>query len=174
MNYATGKIYKVINDQTNDIYIGSTCQPLYKRMSSHRNCASKHPERKIYKLMNEIGNSHFNVILIENFPTDSKDKLRAREQYHIDLHKPSLNAIGAVFNDAQHKLYQKNFDKQYRLDNKEWIKQRNAQYHADNYELLNKKHNCTCGGEYTHKHKTMHLKSRKHIDYLARLDAPAP
>ena len=111
----------------------------------------------------------------QKISTDSKDKLRAREQYHIDLHKPSLNAIGAVFNDAQHnKLYQKNFDKQYRLDNKELIKQRNAQYHADNYELLNKKHNCTCGGEYTHKHKTTHLKSRKHIDYLARLDAPAP
>ena len=36
MDYGNGKIYKIVNTIDNDIYIGSTCQPLSKRMAWHR------------------------------------------------------------------------------------------------------------------------------------------
>ena len=36
MDYSKAKIYQIINDVSDDIYIGSTCQPLSKRMAEHR------------------------------------------------------------------------------------------------------------------------------------------
>ena len=36
MNYAKGKIYKIANDIDDEIYVGSTCQSLSKRMGIHR------------------------------------------------------------------------------------------------------------------------------------------
>ena len=37
MDYSKAKIYKtIINDVSDDIYIGATCQPLSKRMAEHR------------------------------------------------------------------------------------------------------------------------------------------
>ena len=35
-NYSNGKIYKVVNDNLNICYIGSTVQPLSVRMSAHQ------------------------------------------------------------------------------------------------------------------------------------------
>ena len=36
MDYKNAKIYKVLNDVTDDVYVGSTCQTLSKRMAEHR------------------------------------------------------------------------------------------------------------------------------------------
>ena len=36
MDYKNGKIYKIVSDLTDKIYIGSTTQPLYKRHSKHK------------------------------------------------------------------------------------------------------------------------------------------
>ena len=76
---------------------------------------------------------------------------------------------------------QKEFNKQYRLDNLEKIKEQkkqwylnniekqketNKQYRLDNNNKLNKKFNCECGGKYTHRSKTIHLKTKKHLNYI--------
>ena len=36
MDYKNGHIYKIFNDITNDVYVGSTTQPLSKRIAKHR------------------------------------------------------------------------------------------------------------------------------------------
>ena len=44
------------------------------------------------------------------------------------------------------------------------------QYHETNKEAINtkrkEKHNCTCGGKYTHVNKQQHIRSVKHQQYL--------
>ena len=45
--------------------------------------------------------------------------------------------------------------KKYKQDNKEKIQQQQKQ-----------KHNCECGGKYTNNHKSHHIKSKKHQEYL--------
>ena len=41
-NYSLGKIYKLVSDETDDIYIGSTCQRLLsKRLGQHRDHYNK-------------------------------------------------------------------------------------------------------------------------------------
>ena len=34
--YKSGKIYKLWSCETDDFYVGSTVQPLYKRLADHR------------------------------------------------------------------------------------------------------------------------------------------
>ena len=36
MKYQDGRIYKILNCKTTDIYVGATCQRLAKRMMNHR------------------------------------------------------------------------------------------------------------------------------------------
>ena len=56
-DYKNGKIYCIRNNITDDIYIGSTTQPLSKRMVCHRD-AAKHKDKMhttFYSKVNEIG-----------------------------------------------------------------------------------------------------------------------
>jgi group I intron endonuclease len=79
LSYASGKIYKLVNDVNDNLYIGSTTQALSKRMVQHRSDAKRMRQCKVHIAMNAIGVHHFSIILIEAFPCASKDALEARE-----------------------------------------------------------------------------------------------
>jgi hypothetical protein len=100
--YSTGKIYKLVNDVDNRIYIGSTCMPLAKRKSTHKALARKRPNQNVYSALNAVGWDNVRIILIENVFCNSKEELLSREQYYIDLLRPSLNSQAAVYNDCPH------------------------------------------------------------------------
>ena len=74
--YQKGKIYKIIDNTNDNIYIGSTIKTLKERLRQHKylNCSS----REIIK------NNNYNIILIENYPCKSKEELELRERYHIE------------------------------------------------------------------------------------------
>ena len=64
-DFQKGKIYCIRNNITDDIYIGSRCQPLSKRMAFHRNSckdATKY-HNKIYQNMSELGTENFYIEL---------------------------------------------------------------------------------------------------------------
>ena len=86
-NYQNGKIYCIRNTITDDIYVGSSCEPhLSKRMVKHRSSAKANGRDKnmlLYQKMNELGIENFYIELIENYPCESKDQLRAREGHYI-------------------------------------------------------------------------------------------
>jgi group I intron endonuclease len=81
LSYANGKIYKIVNDVNDFLYIGSTTQALSKRMAQHRSDGKTLKARrcKVHLAMNAIGIHHFSIILIEAFSCASKDALEARE-----------------------------------------------------------------------------------------------
>ena len=54
---------------------------------------------------------------------------------------------------------------QYYQNNKEYLKFKSRQYRQDNDVLLKQKHNCECGGKYTHQHIARHLKSKLHREF---------
>ena len=60
-DYTNGRIYKILNYIDDACYVGSTCQPLSKRMASHRADANKPKEqhRPLYAKMKEYRNEHF-------------------------------------------------------------------------------------------------------------------
>ena len=86
VNYQNGKIYKIMFQDTNDVYVGSTCQPLKDRLSGHRRAKSNKKKMEAFKT-----NTHIRIILIEKYPCSDKEELVRREQHWIDELKPTLN-----------------------------------------------------------------------------------
>lgn len=176
-DYKKGKIYKLVNDVDDKIYVGHTATTLAKRMDYHRNKAKQHPNRHVYAHLNTLGMTNVRVVLVEEYPCDNKDQLRAREQYWIDELQPELNKISAYVPDEQRTDNYKEYHEHYRQANTEHIKEYHKQYRQTNAEHYNEKHNCNvCGGKFTTTHKTHHLKSKKHQSALEaqQVDTPRP
>lgn len=81
-DYSKGKIYKVVNDLNDTIYVGSTCSALYDRMAGHRCDAKRYRTSPLYLASNELGMEHFKIKLIKEFPCTSKAELHD-EEYRI-------------------------------------------------------------------------------------------
>ena len=120
VNYQDGKIYKIINDVDDSLYVGSTTKMLCQRLASHRSSINTKKAGKIHIHMKNLGVEHFTIILLESFPCDNKDELRAREQYWKDNLKACLNMVNPVQDPIKKviadkvksaKQYQKNKDK---------------------------------------------------------------
>ena len=129
-DYQQGKIYKIFNTITNDIYIGSTTQTLCNRMKNHRNDASSkaHSHYKLYQFFHQYGVANFYIELLEKYPCSSKEELFAREGHFIRQEKPSLNTRIAGRND-----------KEYYQDNKEHILKQVQEYVNKNRDIVNQK-----------------------------------
>ena len=81
MDYANGKIYKILNTVDDSCYIGSTTQALSKRMVWHRD-ALRNPKvnhRSLYAKMTERCVDNFFIELIEDCPCENVEQLRKRE-----------------------------------------------------------------------------------------------
>jgi hypothetical protein len=122
MDYKNSKIYKIISNETEDIYIGSTTQPLYKRFYEHKSkyklwLGGQHCYVSSFELL-KYGKC--DIILIEDHPCERKEQLHARERYWIE----NTNCINKNIPTRTKKEYDKQYHKQYRKDNKEKIKEK--------------------------------------------------
>lgn len=126
--YDNGKIYKLVNDVNEEIYVGSTCMPLHKRLYEHKYRAKKKPEMKVYKCLNVVGWESVKIILVEDYPCKSKDELIRRERYWIETLKPSLN-----------KNIPTRTKKEYRDDNRKELIEKHRAYNKAHKEEINAK-----------------------------------
>ena len=125
MDYKNGKIYQILNNVNDDVYVGSTTQPLCKRLYKHK-ADTKVRDCNIHKLIREIGEDKFYIELIESYPCNGREELRAREGYYI-RERGTLN-----------KKIEGRTNKEWRTENKEHIKEQKQHYYKDNIE--HKKH----------------------------------
>ena len=82
MDYQNGKIYRIVCNKTGLQYVGSTTQPLCKRLSYHRRGYTHWSKTKTnytwsYKVLE---NSDYDIVLIENYKCDTKEELYKRER----------------------------------------------------------------------------------------------
>jgi group I intron endonuclease len=108
-NYQNGKIYKLVNNMTNDIYVGSTCSLLCERIAQHRIDSKKEKKKNIllYKFIFDNGGwANFTIVLIELYNCNSKIELFQRERYWYDQLKPSLNAKKPYTTNNEKQEYQ--------------------------------------------------------------------
>ena len=75
-DYANGKIYKIVGED-GSTYYGSTTESLKDRMRRHRCCKTTTAYQKI------ISQMKYEIILIENYPCESKEELLDREATYI-------------------------------------------------------------------------------------------
>ena len=125
--YNNGKIYRLVNSVDNEFYVGSTCLTLCKRLYRHKTDAKRRPNVKIYSHLNTIGFENVKIVLIEEYPCNSKMELERKERYWIEQLKPTLN-----------QKIPTRTQKEYRDANPEKIRESNANYQAKNREKLRK------------------------------------
>ena len=147
MDYKNGKIYKIINDVNDLIYIGSTTQSLSRRFSEHKKDNIRKLQFIIYKAFKEIGVEHFKIILIEEYPCENRDQLRAREQYYIELFKSNKNGYNKYCaKRSRREYYENNKDlistkyKEYYDNNKNRMRLRGKNYYENNKEKIKEYH----------------------------------
>lgn len=197
IDYSKGKIYKIVCNVSGLVYVGSTCEPiLARRLAGHVTSYKQYlnGNRNYVTSFKCLENDDYDIILIENFPCESKDELYARERYYTNQIE-CINKIKnqGLLNELGQKEYQKQYDqkyyeanieqkknyyKQYYQEHKEKLNDKQKQYgqqhneqikqyYQDNKEKLNEKYDCDCGGCYTKQNKAQHIKTKKHQEYLA-------
>ncbi len=86
-------IYRVVCVPTGDSYIGSTNKPTTEqRWKAHISACrcGRHHSRNLQQLWNEYGEHSFKI---ESLEECSKDIRHHREQFFVDLLKPTLNMV---------------------------------------------------------------------------------
>jgi len=147
-----GYIYIIRSKQTDKVYVGSTELTLNKRFNKHKtqNCTS----REILKY------SDATIELLELIDCENREQLERREGEYI-----------RQYNCVNKKIAGRT-DKEYREENKEKKKEYNKEYREENKQAIaekrNEKFTCECGGKYTHNNKTIHFKTKKHIEFLTK------
>ena len=132
MDYQNGKIYTIRSHLTDEIYIGSTTQPLTKRLSKHKYDykywkAGKRDYITSFKII-DFGDAY--IELLEEYPCDSKMLLHKREGELIrETECVNKRIEGRTqkewVNDNPEKL--KEYSKKYRDKNPEKV----LQWHRD-------------------------------------------
>ena len=92
-NYNNGKIYKIYNTITDDIYIGATTKSLCARLGEHKRTGRSINinTNKIYKCFKEYDADNFFIELLEIYNCNSKAELYTKEGDYIRALKPTLN-----------------------------------------------------------------------------------
>lgn len=127
--YKGGKIYKIVSDLTDDVYVGSTIQSLSERFSDEKSDYNRYlrgtldHHRDVIKLFEQDPNCR--IQLIEDFPCDNKSQLREREGYWM---KATPNCIN--FRIAGRSK------KQWYLDNEEKVSRRKKVHYVANKERI--------------------------------------
>lgn len=88
MSDKTYKIYEVTNLINGKIYIGRTCQTIYKRMIQHKTKDNS----SLYQPIKEYGLENFDVCILEEIET--KKKASAREEFWIKKLEATNPTIG--------------------------------------------------------------------------------
>jgi hypothetical protein len=141
--YKNAKIYRLVNKVDDEIYVGSTCSPLSKRLYEHKHMAKIKPNRKVYQHLNNIGWENVNVILIEEYPCENKMQLERKERQYIETLKASLN--GYIPTRRKQEWYIENAEKEhekqakYRAENADKICEYQAKYHKENAEKISER-----------------------------------
>jgi mRNA-degrading endonuclease YafQ of YafQ-DinJ toxin-antitoxin module len=163
-DYSLGKIYKIVDNTNQDVYIGSTCQPtLAQRLSQHKKDYKKYLEDKhgytsSYKIFE---NGDYTIVLLESVNCESKDQLFQRERYYQDL-IPNINKKKNARTDDEKQMVRIASDKRYYENNKEKRLETTKKWKEANDESIE----CDCGCVYKRYNQSIHLKSKKHKKYL--------
>ena len=182
----TGFVYKLVckDVDATEVYVGSSTS-LRNRRASHKSACNNKNDKcynfPVYQYIRENGGwQNWDLLPIERVEFDFRFELQDRERHHMEALHATLNSCVPNRNKAEY--YQDNREeikakiKQYYQDNKEEIKAQKKeyrqnhkeeikQYYQDHKNEINQKHDCPCGGRYTHHHKTKHLKTELHRNY---------
>ena len=127
-DYTKNVIYKIQhNDDDTLLYVGHTTN-FIKRKSMHKyNCGTN--SSPVYKMIRENGGWEcFTMIVIQNFPCESKIEACIEEDRTMREMKASMNGRRAYVSSEEKTEYQKGYMKEYNERNKEQIRESKKEY----------------------------------------------
>ena len=95
-NYQLGKIYRLVSDQTDQVYIGSTCYKYLSTTLAQHNSNFRLKNKRVGNLSsyNILQHDDCGIILEETFPCNSKDELRKENNIGLITHQIVVIKIG--------------------------------------------------------------------------------
>jgi molecular chaperone DnaK (HSP70) len=138
VNFASGKVYGIRNDVNDKMYVGITGQKLNERWYAHKSARVK-KATKLCLAMKEIGVEHFEIFLIEDYPTDTLQELMEREKHYINQFNSVENGYNtnvSARTKEERKQHHAIVDKAYAKANKDAIQERLREYYQNNKEKI--------------------------------------
>ena len=195
--YEKGKIYKIVDIGYNKCYIGSTTEPLSKRMERHRKLHKRYLETgkvdtRCRLIFEEFGVENCKIELLENYPCMTKEELLRKEGEYIQ-NTDCVNRYVAGrtpqeyrhhyqerYKQQQKERYENNKEKikqqvkENQQKHKEEIRERQQQHYQEHKEEItakrSKPYHCVCGSTIWTSMKARHFKTKKHQDWLNQQD----
>ena len=192
--YKHGKIYKITDIGYNMCYIGSTIQPLSKRFGHHKETYDTHPCASAC-IFQTYGAENCKITLIEEYPCQNREQLRAREGHYIEttdcVNKFIAGGNKSLWNKryynnnkeyilARNKIYQNTHQEEikaqrqsYRETHREQKRQADREYRQKNGETLRAKQSekvlCECGCYSVRSSIARHRTSQKHAMLMQQM-----
>jgi hypothetical protein len=186
-NYQDAKIYKIVNYENDDVYVGSTCEPtLARRLSGHVRDYKGYLNGKTHYItsFDVIATGNYDIQLIEAYPCANKMELHAREGYWIKQMECVNRHVAGRQRHESDKAYRENnrieiairnkvyretnkakidkYQKIYRDANKDKIKAR----YEKTKDKLNAKVECICGVTHIFQYRARHRRTKNHQKYI--------
>ena len=147
VDYSQGKIYRLVNNDNDLIYIGSTCQTLANRLSQHRRDYKKYQANLSQNYCSSyeiLKHPSAKILLVRHMACENKDQLCAIREAYVKV------------NDCV---------------NKGNLKKMAASAYKKRYRKINginlmEKHDCPCGGRYATEGVSTHKKSKMHSEFM--------
>lgn len=140
------------------IYIGSTMDYKQRKIQHKSNCNNVNNPRhnfKVYQIIREAGGwDKCEITPIEEYECDGMISSRIREEYWRREYNANMNSQKAHITPEEEKERRSAHAKEYR---------------QINYKHLNEKHACSCGGCYSQHSKSLHSRTKKHMDHLEEI-----
>jgi hypothetical protein len=180
VNYQNGKVYMIESLEGGCRYYGATVQSLSQRLGKHRRDNKYRPKKNITSKL-VLNYPDARILLVENYPCNSKTELEAREAQYI-RNNDCVNKKIPQRTEKEFKFhyYRENKEEilkkctEYRSTRKPEIKERDRLYRQNNNDRLKafkgRKCICECGKPYTHCHYQRHLRTEQHIFYQTTFD----
>lgn len=181
LKYEDAKIYLI------ELYPCNTKEELLRKEGEYikmLDCVNKViPARTVKEYY--IDNKDIICERVKQYRNDNKEKVKKSKQKCYEQKKEYYKQKNKEYRDNnKEKIKQRN--NKYQLENKEIISEKQKQYHIDNKEKLNNKsklyrlknkeilkekkkikYTCECGSIINKSGKSIHMKSEKHLNFIA-------
>ena len=193
MDYSKAKIYKIINTQDDEVYIGSTTQPLNARFRGHKCRWKEGITYRLYQHMSKCGVDEFSIELVEEYPCANKQELRSREGEWIKslgtLNDKQAGRSTQEYREdnaerikewhkrwtQEHKEHVYQRKKQWVEENKEATQAYMKEYHERNKDRIDQRLTatltCECGCKVAARNIAKHKRTEKHISKMKNISA---
>ncbi len=108
----------------------------------------------------------------KKYYNENRDKLKETHKKYYEQNIDKIKEYNEQNKEKRKEYREQHRDKikeymvKYWNENKTKLLEQKKEYRAQNRERLYEKHTCPCGGRYTNQHKTRHIKTLKHQEYL--------